>query len=286
MQKERGRSSETKQEVICMKSAWRGWVARLSNVISLSLFNFPFIFHAMVSYWGGRVKGTFKSGPCAVSRMKGASPALSTSSLGKESIFPPSPSGFPGILPTTSTVHHSTHAFQMHLPLAVQTCCCESNCLDRPGSSGSCNVWNGVCKNPSLPSQGPLVTTCTSAVFCAILCNGRLPRIVGTMPSIFMPHFCKLLYRISYLCARSYWSIFEHFYEIKSFRGVSRHWALQQIASLCRCLLIAEVVNLWKPTENQNQHFHSVHISRKSFVVIVPQKTSASVNHTSAPRVL
>lgn len=145
MQKERGRYSETKQEVICMKSAWRGWIARLSNAISLGLFNFPFILQTTVSFWVGRVKGTFKYDPCAVSRTKGSSPELSASSLGKESIFLPSPSGFPGTLPITSTVHHSTHAFQTHLPLAAQTCHCESNCLDRPGSSASCNLWNLSC---------------------------------------------------------------------------------------------------------------------------------------------
>lgn len=136
----------------------------------------------------------------------------------------------------------------------------------------------------TFPTQGPLLTTCTSSVVFATLHNGRLPRIVSVTSSIFMPCICKLLFRICYLRARSYCSTFEHLCEIKSFRRVSRHWALQQMASLCRHLLIAEVVILWKPAENQNQYFWFVVIIWKSFVAIVPLKSSASMKQISSLR--
>lgn len=79
--------SETKQEVICMKSAWRRWIAKLSNAITLGLFNFPLIIQTMVSYWMGRAKVTFQYDPCGVLRMKGGNPELYASSLGKERGF-------------------------------------------------------------------------------------------------------------------------------------------------------------------------------------------------------
>lgn len=181
MQKERGRYSETKQ-IICMKPVRRGRIARPSKAVLLGLFNFPFIFQTMVSYRVGRVKATFKYDPCAVSRMKGASPELSASSLGKESTFLPSPGSFPGILRIPSTAHRGTHAFQVHLPLAVQTWCR----WVKLGSLQAALCATAFAKIPSLPSQGPIVTTCTPSVLFATLRNGRLPGIVSLTPPIIM----------------------------------------------------------------------------------------------------
>lgn len=135
--------------------------------------------------------------------------------------FPASPQWFP-----RKPIHHQHNGPQHKcLPdaslLTVQTCYSGSNCLERSGSSASCKVWNCIYKNPSIPSQGPLLTTYTTSVVFATQCNGRLPRTVSIILSIFMPCICKLLYRICYLRARSYCSIFEHLYEIKSFRGGS-----------------------------------------------------------------
>lgn len=63
MQELRGRCSETKQEVVCMKSARRGFIAGLSTAISLGLFNLCFAFQKMVSCWVQRVKGSFNYEP-------------------------------------------------------------------------------------------------------------------------------------------------------------------------------------------------------------------------------
>lgn len=85
-----------------MKSAWRWWIATLSNAIVLGLFNFPLIFQTTVSYWVGRVKTSFNYDPCAVFRMKGWSSDLCASSLGKRSLLLLLPSGSPAILPITA----------------------------------------------------------------------------------------------------------------------------------------------------------------------------------------
>lgn len=171
--------SETKQEVIYM-SAWRQWVAQLNNAIVLGLFNFPLIFQALVNYWVGRLKGTFKNYPRSAFRMKGGNPEIDASSPGKE-IFAAWTQWFPCNL--THDQHNASLSFQMHLPLAGHTCYCKSDCLISPGSSASC-------KETSLPSQGP-PENLHSCLLCPTVL-GILPRIVSITLSSFMTCICKL----------------------------------------------------------------------------------------------
>lgn len=180
--------SETKQEVISLKSAWRQWIAKLSNAIMLGLFNFPLIFQTMVSYWVGKGKGTFKYDPCAVCRMEGGNPKLDASSLGKERFLLLWPSGSPAMLPISSTVHPSPSRcislWQGRLATVSQTALT---------ALGPLQAAKNLHFQVHFTSQGPLLKSCTPD-FSVTLCNGILPRIASITLSNFMPCICKLLW--------------------------------------------------------------------------------------------